>query len=293
MTDDSTDLSPHDAFALLGHDLRVDILLALSDADDRSLPFTELRQRVDERDSGKFNYHLSKLVDRFIAHDEDADEYRLLYPGHRVIDAIENGVFHEQVTIANVRLDATCHDCGSQLRFDYDTINAGRVSCPSCDRLLIGFPFDPGGLTDRDGQSVAVAFDRRTRNTWERARADVCPVCSGHVDAAFVDGSVDEAATHGLPVLVDFDCTQCSFFCHVPPGAMLVTHPDVVAFLTENGVDARERRLWELPFVVNPGAITVAGTDPWQIAVTVAADDAARRAVFDDAVSVASFDATR
>jgi uncharacterized protein (UPF0212 family) len=290
MTDDSTDMSPHDAFALLGHDLRVDILLALSDAEGRSLPFTELRQRVDGRDSGKFNYHLSKLVDRFIAHDEDDDVYRLLYPGHRVIDAIENGVFHEQATVEDVTLDRTCHDCGSQLRFDYDTINAGRVSCPDCDRLLIGFPFDPGGLTDRDAQSVVTAFDRRTRNMWERARADVCPVCSGHVDAAFVDGSVDEAATHGLPALIDFDCMQCSFFCHVPPGAVLVTHPGVVAFLAENGIDARERRLWELPFVVDPAAISVDGTDPWDVSITVEAGGEERTAVFGDPVTVTSFD---
>lgn len=96
----------------------------------------------------------------------------------------------------------------------------------------------------------------------ERERSDVCPECSGHVAAGFVDGDVDDAATHGLPVLVGFDCTQCSFFCHVPPGALLVTHPQAVSFLAERWVDARERRLWELPFVVDPEAVTVEEREP-------------------------------
>ena len=48
------------AFMTLSHDLRLEILLALWDAPDFSLSFSELRKAVGERDSGSFTYHLAE-----------------------------------------------------------------------------------------------------------------------------------------------------------------------------------------------------------------------------------------
>ncbi len=273
MSDDGP-LSPEEAFALFGHDLRVAILLELADAEGRALTFTELRERVGERDSGKFNYHLQKLLGRFVGHDEERDEYRLLYPGHRVVDAIWTGVLTERASVRDVALDADCAHCGGGLRFDYDTVKSGRVRCRDCDRVLIGFPFDPGGLTDREGQEVARAYDLRTRTMWQRACHDVCPVCSGRVDAALDEGVPPKlAATHDHPVLAALDCQQCSFFVNAPVGSLLVWHPEAIAFLADRGIDVRERRLWELLFVVDPDAVEIADRDPWRVRVTVAAKD--------------------
>lgn len=291
MSDESEPLSPEDAFALFGHDLRVSMLLELAEADGRSLPFSELRRRVEERDSGKFSYHLSKLEDRFVARDPDTDEYRLLYPGHHIIDTIQAGVYHEQASLEGVSLDGVCVHCGGPLKFDYDTVTSGRVSCRDCDRILLGYPFDPGGLTDRDGDAVARAYDVRARTTWESAHHGVCPVCSGRVGAAF-DADVPPrlAATHDHPVLVAFDCEQCSYFVNAPVGALLTWNPEVVAFLVERDVDVRERRLWELPLVVDPDAVTVESDDPWRVAVTVSADEETRVATLDETVSVVAFE---
>jgi hypothetical protein len=290
VTDDAADsdaLTPEEGFALFGHDLRVSILLELADAEGRSLPFTELRQRCGERDSGKFNYHLSKLTGRFVGHDDESDQYRLTFPGHWVVDAIQHGVIHERATVESASLPGECPHCDGPLRFDYDPQVAGQVRCRDCDRLLVGFPFNPGGLADRTDREVARAFDTRTRLTWRQAQRGTCPVCSGQVDTAFDDGDAPTfSTTHDLPVLVTLDCRQCSFLANVPPGAFLLDHPEIVSFLREHGTDLRNRRLWTLPFVVDPDAVAVESTDPWRVTVTVAAGETERVAVLDGSVSV-------
>ncbi|MFC4360449.1 hypothetical protein ACFO0N_21090 [Halobium salinum] len=56
---------PEEAFALLGNDLRLRIVRALSEAGE-PLPVSGLRERVEERDSGRFNYDLVKLDGWFV-----------------------------------------------------------------------------------------------------------------------------------------------------------------------------------------------------------------------------------
>lgn len=96
MSDDAAeDTDPADAFLIPAHEIRLGILEALWRAENHSLSFSELRKEVGVRDTGKFTYHLSKLTGRYVAHVED--RYELLYPGHRVVDAIQSGVFDAEV----------------------------------------------------------------------------------------------------------------------------------------------------------------------------------------------------
>ena len=62
-----------EAFELLGSEMRLAILLALWEAMDPyafppepALSFSELRKRVGIRHGRQFNYHLDKLVGRFV-----------------------------------------------------------------------------------------------------------------------------------------------------------------------------------------------------------------------------------
>ena len=285
-----TDITPEAAFGLVGHELRIAILRELGEADGGRLSFSALRERVGEGDSGKFNYHLSELTGRFVAK-TDGGEYALTYPGHRVVDAIHDGAFHRRDGVEDEPLSGTCVDCGGGLAFSYDTLEGGRVACRDCGRRHLRFPFDPGGLVDRSGEEVGRAFDRVARAAWAQAHDDVCPVCSGHVREWVRDDAPPKAvAVRGHPVTVGLDCRQCSYHSNVPVGALLLSHPAVQGFCYEHGVDLRERRLWELPFVVDPGALSVRATDPWDVAVTVAPGDAERVAVVDASGTVTSFD---
>ncbi|MGQ5516099.1 winged helix-turn-helix domain-containing protein [Halococcus saccharolyticus] len=77
-------VDPTDALSALGNETRVAILRELADADD-TLSFSDLRDRVGIRDSGKFNYHLSELCAYFVRETESG--YELGHAGTRVIDA--------------------------------------------------------------------------------------------------------------------------------------------------------------------------------------------------------------
>jgi hypothetical protein len=293
---------PEEAFMTLSNELRLEILLALWEAPGFSLSFSELRKAVGERDSGTFTYHLSELVGHFVG--ETDDGYELTYPGHRVLDAIQSGVFHQRGTVGPVELDAGCptSDCEGALTFAYDTDSIGRVGCTACGERVLEWPFDPGGVADRTPREVAAAFDRRTRLVWECALDGVCPFCAGRVDRTLVDdaGSTglcvgvvtdldryDEYFARDHPAVVSIDCRRCSFYSFVPVGVVLLTRPPVTGRLWDRGLDVRTTPLWDLGFVVDPDAVAVRGTDPPTVAVTADPPAAAPlTALVDDDLSV-------
>ena len=287
----SETIDPEEAFLRIAHEIRVEILLALWRAPGHSLAYSELFEQVDVRDSGQFTYHLSKLVDQFVRH--SGERYELLYAGHRVIDAIQSGVFHEQVELDPVSLKSTCLTCGSDLTFEY-TGHISTVYCSECETTFLEYPFDPGGVADRTGDELATAFDQRTRHMWRLARTGVCPVCAGTVTAEIVTDTAKPYAivhdweyfTADHPLLISLDCQQCSFYNYLPVGAMLLDHLPATCFLHEHGRNVQETPLWRLDFVVASDRIDVQSEEPWRIAVTVAAGDEERRVMIDDTLSI-------
>jgi hypothetical protein len=84
-------LTPEEAFSVLGNELRLTILRTLREADGAT--YSELKTGVGVADSGRFNYHLTKLVGHFVARTEGG--YRLRTPGEQVVQAIDAGMFDE------------------------------------------------------------------------------------------------------------------------------------------------------------------------------------------------------
>jgi len=68
------------AFDLLSDPTRVAILQELAAADE-PLGFTALRERAGVQDSGRFNYHLTRLRDRLVTHTDRG--YELTDDGRR------------------------------------------------------------------------------------------------------------------------------------------------------------------------------------------------------------------
>ncbi|AZH24160.1 winged helix-turn-helix domain-containing protein [Haloplanus aerogenes] len=272
---------PEDAFLTLSNDLRLEILLALWEAPGFSLSFAELRKAVDERDSGTFTYHLSELVGHFVGETESG--YELQYPGHRVLDAIQSGVFHQQGTVGPVELDGDCLECEASLTFEYDTDYIGRVGCEACDERVLEWPFDPGSVADRTPREVAAAFDRRTRLVWGCALDGVCPFCAGRVEREIAEETTESGLCIGVledldrydeffardhPAVVSLDCRRCSFYSFVPVGVVLLHRPHVTGRLWERGLDVRETPLWELGFLIDADAVSVREAHPLTVAVT-------------------------
>jgi len=102
---------PTDPLALLGHELRIEILRALADA-DRPLPFSTLRERVDERDAGRFNYHLTELCRYFVR--ETDDGYELGPAGTRVVDVSGHAADGGATPATDPTADGECPVCGER-----------------------------------------------------------------------------------------------------------------------------------------------------------------------------------
>ncbi|WP_231183903.1 helix-turn-helix domain-containing protein [Haladaptatus sp. DYF46] len=96
-----------DALSVLGNEIRMSILRELADASE-TLSFTELRERVGVRDTGKFNYHLTKLCEYFVRQTESG--YELGHAGTRVISAATPVATDE----FEGEEDDTCPVCGEE-----------------------------------------------------------------------------------------------------------------------------------------------------------------------------------
>lgn len=100
-----------DALAVLGNEIRMTILRELAEAEG-ALSYTELRERAGLRDSGKFNYHLTKLCRYFVREVEDG--YELGHAGTRVIAAAGLPVGTGASTVEEFEVESTCPVCGEE-----------------------------------------------------------------------------------------------------------------------------------------------------------------------------------
>lgn len=75
-----------DTFTLLSDETRVRIVLALYDASEEAVRFSDLRSRVGVRDGGRFNYHLDRLRGHLV--EKTGAGYALTDAGERVASLV-------------------------------------------------------------------------------------------------------------------------------------------------------------------------------------------------------------
>ena len=249
------DDAPNEAFAQLGNETRIRIVQALGDADE-PIRFSALKERVGTRDSGQFNYHLEKLVGTFVQ--KTADEaYELTYAGHQVIGALLAGEFERQGASETIELGSTCTICGSEIEATYEDERV-EVRCPSCDLVLSGFGFPPGGLEGRAPADLTATFHNWMVGLCRMAVGGICFNCLGPVTGSL---SVDDVEAHRHdPVFVDFRCGRCADRTTMSVNSYLVMQAPVIAFLYDHGIDVFEGELWNLPFL-RDGDVELASTD--------------------------------
>ena len=243
-----------EAFAILGNETRLSILLALWDAyepfaEDNVVPFSELRERVGMRDSGQFNYHLDKLTGHFIRKTDDG--YELRRAGHQLVGTVIGGAGIEEPTLEPTETDGKCNRCGAPTAVTYSD---GRLYlvCTDCEGnwnesdtlpsgALVGGDFDRAGITDRPPERMWTAMMAGMRHAAQSGIEGVCEVCSGQMVT-----SLDICTEHAS----DGPCTDCGrewalaarSRCQVcknthagPPYWYVAWHPEVVAFYNERG----------------------------------------------------------
>jgi DNA-binding transcriptional ArsR family regulator len=241
-----------EAFAVLGHETRLAILLALWEAyepfeAENSVSFATLRKRVGMRDGSQFNYHLKQLVGHFVRRTDDG--YELRRAGREIVQTVIAGTGIEEVSLAPTEIDRDCYLCGAPTMVTYQDEVLFWI-CTECDGLfhretfpegtLGGMEFDPAGFADRSpGELLNAAW---TGGTMQSGLGGLCDACSGPMESWL--HVCDDHATEGVcptcgwrdAAVGRFRCTACKRNHGMVPWYLVINHPAVVAFYYDHGV---------------------------------------------------------
>ena len=281
-SDDEAGAAVRDAFSLLGHEIRLEILLALLEewravyTEPRS--YAELMDAVGMRDSGKFNYHLDKLRGVYVREVEGG------YVPTAAVTALYRAVLAHRPTERFAHeptpIDSACPRCGDQavLRYERGFVT---VACSACEEWPgFTYPFPKHGFADRNADAVARATAHRARHHVGLARTGQCPFCAG---TTTVDLHLEDETD-----VVEISCDSCTFLVGVEPLVALRQDGRVAAALADIDVSL-ERPDWEVPTPTT----RVESRDPIRVALTVAGDEGTATIIVDGSLSVRSVDVDR
>jgi len=272
---------PEEAFAALSDEMRVDILRALWEADDRRATFSELREAVGVADSGQFNYHLDKLVGRFVRKTDDG--YELTLAGLHVNGAIHAGAYTMDGALDPVEMDDPCPFCGGTRTFRYEDEEA-TIDCADC-AFSLGAPVPPGVFADYDRETAPAVASRYFRTIVGQVSNGFCWYCDGPVvltvrSLATVSEVDPPEELADLP-FAHFECERCEAVITSDLGNALVDHPAVGGFYFDHGVDVRDR-----PFhafnALDPDRSEIRQRDPFRASVTFSVEDHSITLVVDE-----------
>jgi len=304
-------LSPDEAFAALGNETRLEIIRvlwqagALQEYDDvdetteTTIGFSDLRRRVDLRDNGRFNYHLSKLVPHFVRQTDDG--YRLSGAGKKIARTVV-AISGEPAPDLTATPDTDCPICGSAITATYED-QWLRFTCTECDGLfgdaapegaILHSSFPAAGLTDRTSEGALSTGLYRCMLDLTYLNRGVCRECASSISTSMSicdDHSVTGAKacdTCGMPfsVLVEYRCETCRFAKHLPVEICVMGLTPVIGFLYHQDVDVLAPSLDEIVDVFQTQVETVVSEEPRRVTVTVQDGDDALTVTLDEEMTV-------
>jgi len=273
--------SPDETFALLGNAIRVSILRALAENPDGARSFSELREAVGERDSGKFNYHLRKLTDQFVKHTDAG--YELSLAGRQVVGALLAGTYTADATMDPISIDEPCPQCeADSLVVEYEDEHV-IVRCTDCEEFHNEFTFPPGALDQYDPEDLPEAVDRWLWTTFGRIIAGFCPTCGGQMPGDLVP--VDDAE-YPHPARCEFQCQRCGDVASTAPSLPVYFHPAVMGFHFDHGIDVTAEPTWRVVGAHDAHETTVVTEDPFAVRVVIDIEGDTVSAVLDERLQV-------
>lgn len=253
---DTGQLTPDDAFAILGNEVRIQIIQALGES-RTPLSHEQIAERVNVDDADHLNYHLLKLTGHFIERRDN--EFDLLPPGSRILEAVLSGAVSEPVSLEPTELDRSCPFCGAGVLGTYANERVYFL-CPGCSGRYPGrdrLPFD----TDRYGflgqlpLPSAGIYDRSIEDMWDvvwtyghlevlAAARQICPRCTGHVeikvevcdDHDTVGGKCPTCGSR-FEVYGRGRCTNCHYGLAGEFVLFLLDETALLSFLTDHGIN--------------------------------------------------------
>lgn len=280
---DSTDGSElvesvDDAFSVLGDETRLQILLELAGVAREcgvgaGLAFSELRSRVGVEDSGRFNYHLSKLEDGFI--EKSDGEYAAQFPALAVVSAVYAGTYSEfdRSEAHTTESGRDCQLCGRPTRIHYEG-NALWLECDEHGKMDVYPAVPSGAYRDRSLEELAKVVYTRVLMSVFLARRGICLQCWGPTSVEYpierqpVDDRLDEF------IWAEIQCERCWNQLTPPLRTIVATHPLVLGSHAEHGYDMLEA-VRNVTRIGEEGACEseLHETDPVSATVSIAFDD--------------------
>lgn len=261
-----------EAFSLLGDETRLRILFALHDpAVETPIEFSNLYERIDAEFTSGFNYHLDKLVPKFVS--KTADGYDLTTYGGRVARAVAAGTFADQRELDWFDVDGECVVCGdSTLRASYEE-ERFLIECAACEELIVAIETPPN-LVRNEGPAELVDAVDAWMHHWMRmclglARSGICDYCGGDVESSLVE---DVSNYDRIDILFRFECTDCGEIRRATVGSVASQHPDVREFHASHGLTLRNRRYWTVDHWLTDNNVTITSRNPWRFEVTFDVD---------------------
>lgn len=254
--DAASGVTPEEAFSILGNETRLQILLALREAEG-VLSFSELYDRVEYRDYSNFDYHLEKLEGHFVRKTEAG--YDLLGTGRRLVAAVLSGTVSEEPVLEPARIDEACPFCGAAVEVAYqqEHVELYCSACPGVARdvdsdgryfadqgFVTHFRLPPAGLAGRDRDEVLAAAW-----TWGRVGllADslgVCSRCAAPLEQSVTvcedhepDGGYCDRCERRYAARFEVDCPNCHYRVGGIASPALLARTEMLAFLTAHGVN--------------------------------------------------------
>lgn len=256
--EESTTLSPEEAYAVLGNETRLQILETLGEARE-PLAYSEVFDRIEYDDTANFTYHLDKLVGHFVRKTDDG--YLLRLAGRRVVAAILSGVVTRNPIIDRTPVDMPCMYCGTELDMGYHdevvvlycsecagqleraSTAAEQWPIPSAD--IVGYvSLPPAGIYDRTPSEVLDAAGIHTISGIQSIARGVCPQCTASLDRSIdvcgdhehADGFCD-TCDHQFAATITAVCTNCIFETYSPFPTHALANTDLMAFMIEHDID--------------------------------------------------------
>lgn len=274
-------------FSLVADETRVGVLQTLWDArtaGEGALSFSTLRERAGVTDSGRFNYHLDRLVPEFVRKTEAG--YALSYAGQQTIGDAVAGTYtaaaETTVEPTPVR-DCPEPDCSGTIEATYENGYA-RFDCDSCDR-----PHDtvsvPPIVVEAHDTDPATAASRFSQTVVERIARGFCPMCDGPITSVIArTDSTYEPRIDGV-VDVVHECDACRYRRRSGAVLALIGHPAVVSLLYDAGIDYRTVPLWEQAWTDNRIERLV-DTDPARVEIETTIDGTRHTFVLDESLEL-------